>query len=218
MIARCLLFLLSSWALAGMAGNGGPSAAERLTERMAGLEQIEAAFSQELIDGRGMVLRRSSGRLWAERPGRFRWEVDAPFAEVLIGDGETLWLWDPDLEQVTVRPYDARLRATPVRLLSGSAEELLEAFDVDWEPGGDAESDRFVLWPREGDPLFERLEFVFADELPRRLVVHDGMGQRTVVELHDVRGHFDADPDRFRFEIPEGVDVLYEEAEPDRHE
>lgn len=189
--------------------NGDITAAEHLAARMAELEQLEAGFSQRLIDGRGMELRRTHGRLWAERPDRFRWEVESPFAELLIGDGETLWLWDPDLEQVTIRPYDERLQATPARLLSGAVDDLLDAFDVDRLAGSDG-AERFTLWPREQDALFERLEFIFENDRPRFLVIHDALGQRTDVELIDVRSRFDDDPERFSFEIPAGADVIRE--------
>ncbi len=214
MTLKRILFggLALALAISVAAANGNASAAERLAEHMADLEQLTAGFDQRLVDGRGIELRRTRGRLWAERPDRFRWEVEAPFAELLIGDGETLWLWDPDLEQVTVRPYDDRLQATPARLLSGAVEDLLEAFDVD-HLAADAGRDRFTLWPRAGDALFERLEFIFEDGRPSHLVIHDGLGQRTEVQLLDVQTQFDADADRFRFEIPEGADVLYEEAE-----
>jgi len=194
------------------AANGDLTAAEHLAFRMAELEQLEAGFSQRLIDGRGMALRQTQGRLWAERPDRFRWEVAAPFAEVLIGDGETLWLWDPDLEQVTIRPYDERLQATPARLLSGTVDDLLEAFDVDRLAGSDG-GERFTLWPRKNDALYERLEFIFEDGQPRFLVIHDALGQRTDVELFDVRTRFDDDPERFSFEVPEGADVIREASE-----
>ena len=206
------LLMLASWSAAHAAANGNLTAAEHLAARMAELEQLEAGFSQRLIDGRGMELRRTQGRLWAERPDRFRWEVEAPFAEVLIGDGETLWLWDPDLEQVTVRPYDERLQATPARLLSGAVDDLLEAFDVDRLAGSDG-AERFTLWPRAGDALFERLEFMFESGQPRFLVIHDSLGQRTDVELLDVRTAFADDPARFHLDIPEGADVIYETSE-----
>jgi len=80
-ILGIVLFCLVSSA----AANGDLTAAEQLALRMAELDQLEAAFSQRLIDGSGMELRRTKGRLWAQRPDRFRWEVEAPFAEVLGG-------------------------------------------------------------------------------------------------------------------------------------
>lgn len=209
---RSLALLIALLAAASLA-NGDRSAAEHLAERMAGMEQLQAAFSQRLVDSRGSELRHTQGRLWAQRPDRFRWEVDSPFAELLVGDGETLWLWDPDLEQVTVRPYDERLQATPARLLSGAVDDLLEAFDVDRLPGSDG-SVRFTLWPRSQDALFERLELHFEGDEPRFMVIHDGLGQRTDVELIDVALEFDPDPERFRFDIPDGADVLHDGPDP----
>lgn len=184
----------------------------RLSARLDALETLEAHFTQTIRDGRGTLLRESSGALWAARPDRFRWEIATPFAEVLIGDGEMLWLWDPDLEQVTVRPYDERLRGTPARLLSGSAAELVESFEVDLlraERGREV----FELRPRTGDGLFDRLEMVFADDGPRALVIHDSLGQRTEVVFDEVIVGAPVDATRFAFEIPAGADVLREEAE-----
>lgn len=209
---RMLLGVALFWSTSVCTANGDLTAAEHLAERMAQLTQLEAGFSQRLVDGRGMELRRTRGRLWAERPDRFRWEVEAPFAEVLIGDGETLWLWDPDLEQVTVRPYDERLQATPARLLSGAVDDLLDAFDIDRLAGSDG-AERFTLWPRASDALFDRLEFMFENGQPRFLVIHDSLGQRTDVELINVRTAFAEDADRFHFEIPEGADVIHETSE-----
>ncbi|MEE4300531.1 MAG: outer membrane lipoprotein chaperone LolA [Pseudomonadales bacterium] len=187
-------------------------AVARLSSVLDGLDTLEARFTQTIQDGRGTLLRESTGALWAARPDRFRWEIDTPFAELLVGDGETLWLWDPDLEQVTVRPYDERLRGTPARLLSGRAADLVESFEVDMLRA-DGGRDVFELRPRAGDGLFERLEMVFEGGAPRALVIHDSLGQRTEVRFEDVIVGGVVDPARFAFEIPEGADVLREEAE-----
>jgi S-DNA-T family DNA segregation ATPase FtsK/SpoIIIE len=188
------------------------SAAASLTRRLEALARFSADFEQILYDGRGEILRRSSGHLRAARPDRFRWRVDAPFAELLVGDGRMLWLWDPDLEQVTVRPYDERLQATPARLLTGSAEALADAFTVD-RVREDERRAVYVLTPRrDGDGLFDHLELIFADDLPRALVIHDGLGQRTEVRFTAVDADPPEDPDAFTFEVPEGADVLRESA------
>lgn len=192
--------------------NDEVSAEASLSARLEGLLRFHASFDQRLYDGRGMVLRRTRGELWAQRPDRFRWEVSAPFAEVLVGDGSMLWLWDPDLEQVTVRPYDDRLKGTPALLLSGRASELVESFVVD-RIRDDGEDAVYQLTPRSEDSLFERLEMSFAGNLPRALVIHDGLGQRTEVRFEAAETTFPDDPERFSFEIPDGVDVLRETAE-----
>ena len=187
-------------------------AVARLTRALEGLGVLEARFTQTVEDSRGTVLRTATGALWASRPDRFRWEMESPFAEVLVGDGELLYLWDPDLEQVTIRPYDERLRGTPARLLSGSAEDLVDTFEVRMVRG-DATRELFELRPRTGDGLFERLDIAFTDGLPRSLVILDSLGQRTGVLLEEVRVGGVVEEGRFAFEIPPGADVLREEAE-----
>ena len=186
-------------------------AAADLSARLEALDAFHARFEQQLMDARGGLLRTSRGQLWARRPDRFRWEISEPFPEVLIGDGETLWLWDPDLEQVTIRPFDERLQGTPARLLSGDAADLVADFAVERLPA-EGERTRFRLRPREEDSLFESLEMLFEGREPRALVIHDGLGQRTRVWFETIDLDPEPDPDRFRFDIPEGADVLREEA------
>jgi outer membrane lipoprotein carrier protein len=188
----------------------GDAAAE-LSVRLEALDAFHAQFEQQLLDARGNLLRTSRGELRARRPDRFRWEIIEPFPEVLIGDGETLWLWDPDLEQVTIRPYDERLRGTPALLLSGDPADLVADFEVERLPR-EGERTRFRLRPRAEDSLFESLEMVFEAGEPRGLVIHDGLGQRTRVRFENIDLDPQPDPDRFRFDIPEGADVLREEA------
>lgn len=185
------------------------SAAE-LGEQLDGLAQLHAEFEQIRYDEQGNRLQRSRGEFWAQRPDRFRWHVDAPFEELLVGDGESLWLWDPDLEQVTVRPYDRRLQSTPASLLSGSVDRLLETFTVEHRERDDEL--HFVLRPVDDKALFDRLELIFRDALPRWLIIHDSMGQVTEVMLSNVQTEFAEDPERFRFQAPEGADVFHEGA------
>jgi outer membrane lipoprotein carrier protein len=187
------------------------AAAAALAERLGALERLHGRFEQSLLDGRGVLLQHATGTFWADRPDRFRWETEAPFPEVLIGDGETLWLWDPDLEQVTIRPWDERLEGTPARLLSGAPEDLVDGFEVTLLEDDGARA-AFSLRPLAEYGLFERLELVFEAALPTRLVIHDGLGQRTEVTLRDVTTSFEADPERYRFEIPEGADVIRDPA------
>lgn len=186
-------------------------AAVALTRALESFDTLRARFLQRVEDSRGTLLREATGSLEASRPERFRWEVETPFAELLIGDGRTLWLWDPDLEQVTIRPYDERLAETPARLLSGRADELVRNFDITARSRTEQRA-VYELRPLAGDGLFERLEIIFAGEAPRALVVFDSLGQRTEVLFEDVGVDVELSDDRFTFEIPEGADVLREGA------
>jgi len=186
-------------------------AAVALTQALESFDTLQARFLQRVEDSRGTLLREATGSLEASRPERFRWEVETPFAELLIGDGRTLWLWDPDLEQVTIRPYDERLAETPARLLSGSADELVRNFDITARTRTEQRS-VYELRPLAGEGLFERLEIIFSGEIPRALIVYDSLGQRTEVLFADVEVDVALPDARFTFEIPEGADVLREDA------
>ena len=193
----------------------GPSpsispAAIALTQALEGFETLRARFRQRVEDSRGTLLREAAGSLEASRPERFRWEVETPFAELLIGDGRMLWLWDPDLEQSTIRPYDDRLAQTPARLLSGSAADVVSSFDITARVRTEQRS-VYELRPLAGEGLFERLDIILTGGAPRALVVHDSLGQRTEVFFEDVGVDVDIADDRFTFEIPEGADVLRED-------
>ena len=197
------------------AARPGPSqtispAAMALVQALESFETLQARFRQRVEDSRGTLLREATGTLEASRPERFRWEVETPFSELLVGDGRTLWLWDPDLEQLTIRPYDDRLAQTPARLLSGSAAEVVNSFDITARVRTEQRS-VYELRPLAGEGLFERLDIILAGSAPRALVVHDSLGQRTEVLFEDVGVDVDIADDRFTFEIPEGADVLRED-------
>ncbi len=108
-------------------------AAERLTERLDPLENYHATFEQQILDGGGERLQSARGEMWLSRPGMLRWEVEAPYSQTVVSDGEDVYLYDPDLEQVTVQAMDDRVTHTPALLLSGSADELTASYDVFYE-------------------------------------------------------------------------------------
>ncbi|TFH86482.1 outer membrane lipoprotein chaperone LolA [Billgrantia azerbaijanica] len=180
--------------------------AERLTAMLEPLESYQARFEQLILDGSGERLQETRGQMWLSRPGRFRWEVDAPYEQVVVSDGEEVSLYDPDLEQVTVQALDQRVTHTPALLLSGSADELTESYEVSRSQQGSAES--FTLVPKAPDTLFEELEMTFRGERLRFLRMTDSTGQQTAIEFHDVRMNPAIDESRFVLEVPDGVDVI----------
>ncbi|SDI71890.1 outer membrane lipoprotein chaperone LolA [Billgrantia gudaonensis] len=182
--------------------------AERLTAILEPLESYQASFEQLILDGGGERLQETRGRMWLSRPGKFRWEVDAPYEQVVVSDGEEVSLYDPDLEQVTVQALDQRVTHTPALLLSGSADELTESYEVSYrqQEGGDS----FTLVPKASDTLFEELEMTFRDQRLRFLQMTDSTGQETAIEFHDVVMNSSIDAARFELEVPDGVDVIRE--------
>lgn len=180
--------------------------ADRLATMLEPLETYQASFEQQILDGSGQRLQQASGTMWLSRPGKFRWEVDAPYQQEVISDGSEVYLYDPDLEQVTVQALDQRVTHTPALLLSGSASELTENYDVTRQQQGGNETFRLV--PKSPDTLFEELEMTFRGEELRGLEMTDSTGQRTAIEFRDVRMNQSIDESRFTFDIPDGTDVI----------
>ncbi|TDR56206.1 outer membrane lipoprotein carrier protein [Halomonas ventosae] len=180
--------------------------AERLADILEPLQTYVADFEQQILDGSGQRLQEARGRMWLSRPGKFRWEVDAPYEQLVVSAGEEVTLYDPDLEQATVQALDQRVTHTPALLLSGSADELTGSYDVTRRQQGSSET--FTLVPKDPDTLFEELQMTFRGEALDLLQMTDSTGQRTAIEFDNVRMNEPLDDSRFTFEIPEGTDVI----------
>ncbi|GEK72480.1 outer-membrane lipoprotein carrier protein [Halomonas halophila] len=182
--------------------------AERLAHMLEPLDTYVADFDQQILDGSGQRLQEASGRMWLSRPGRFRWEVNAPYEQVVVSDGDEVTLYDPDLQQATVQPLDDRVTHTPALLLSGSADQLTESYEVSSSQQGTAET--FALVPKSPDTLFEELKLTFYGERLGFLQMTDSTGQRTAIEFDDVEQNVSVEDSRFDVTLPEGTDVIRE--------
>ncbi|SDN59314.1 outer membrane lipoprotein chaperone LolA [Vreelandella arcis] len=184
-------------------------AAERLTDRLDPLESYQATFEQRILDGSGDHLQEARGEMWLARPGMLRWEVEAPYSQTVVSNGDSVYLYDPDLEQVTVQALDDRVTHTPALLLSGRVSELTESYEVDYEQDGS--DDVFTLVPNSPDTLFEQLSMTFDGDMLTELWMTDSTGQRTAIVFSDPVRNEQIPDERFEFDIPDGVDVIREE-------
>ncbi len=183
------------------------SAAHQLGQLLAKMETLDADFQQRILDAKGSRLQEVSGHLSLARPGKFYWETENPFPQTVVSDGETLWLYDPDLEQVTVQQMDPSQSRTPAMLLSGNIDSIEERFTIKLTRES-AQFKEFLLIPTGQESLFEELRLSFvADELAS-LLLSDSLGQRTSIELFATKLNPELAEDRFTFAIPEGVDVI----------
>ncbi|WP_114417772.1 outer membrane lipoprotein chaperone LolA [Marinospirillum perlucidum] len=178
----------------------------RLETYLENLETVASEFEQQLLDASGQRLQETRGIMRLQKPGRFYWETQFPFPEILVTDGETLWLYDPDLEQVTQQPLDQRQVATPALILSGEASQLSEHFQITYTEGQIEES--FTLVPRGEESLFEEMNLYFEEGQIRALRLVDSLGQKTRVDLINPQYNQSLDPAIFDFTPPEGVDVI----------
>ncbi|MDQ2075447.1 outer membrane lipoprotein chaperone LolA [Marinimicrobium sp. ABcell2] len=207
-----LHFRITLWALVlGMLSSAFSVAAEdlnRLQQRLEGMKTLQGDFTQILFDDDGTVLEESQGEFALERPGKFYWHTQEPFEQLLVSDQQFLWLYDPDLEQVTQRSYDQeQVRGTPAAILSDDVDGLGENFSVQYK-GADNGRQLFSLRPRVDKDLFQELLLAFTDEGLTEIRVRDNLGQLTIFTLVDVRRNEPVDQRLFEFEPPEGVDVL----------
>ncbi|WP_410345544.1 outer membrane lipoprotein chaperone LolA [Thioalkalivibrio sp.] len=185
----------------GVAGEGR-AALERFLD---GLETFSAEFSQTLTDETDFVLQEAEGRLSLALPDRMRWELDVPFEQSIVADGENLWTYDPELRQATVRPMEQALGATPLALLT-QPHRLDERFEVIEEAAPEAL--RLVLLPKTREADFTRLELDLTGE-GRLLALsfQDVFGQRTEIRLRETRRNPSLGPAEFQFNPPPGTDV-----------
>lgn len=170
------------------------------------VRSYSAAFEQVVIDRDGHALQRSSGRLWVTRPGRFRWDYTQPYEQHIIGDGKKVWVYDVDLQQVTVRAMGRALGDTPALLLAGQGS-LHEQFTIK-DTGAHDNLAWVQLEPHEKEAGFEQIQLGFRGTALHELRLMDSFGQTTRITLSDVRENVHVDPARFRFTPPPGVDVL----------
>jgi outer membrane lipoprotein carrier protein len=184
------------------------SSLDRFKDFVRGTQSARADFEQKVYDRSGKLTQESKGGFAFQRPGLFRWVYAKPVDQVIVGDGERVWIHDRDLNQVTVRKLSRALGSTPAALLAGSAD-IEKAFEL-----SDAGTKDGLEWleatPREREAGFERVRMGFdADEL-RAMELFDHFGQRTVLRFMNLRRNPKIDKSEFRFEPPKGADVLGE--------
>ena len=174
------------------------------------VQTMSAAFEQELFDASQQSIEVAAGTVKLMRPSRFHWTYRDPYERTVVADGERIWMYDPDLEQVTVRDLDAGLGNTPAALLTGDLA-VLDNFDV----AETTQTDN-ILWlqlvPVERDGDFEYISLGFSGDRLVRLELKDRLGQTTRVEFTDIQLNPPLDSDEFRFNVPDGADVIDESA------
>lgn len=169
------------------------------------VKSARAAFSQTVISPDGARRKSSAGQFEFARPDRFRFAYQRPFEQTIVADGRTVWLHDVELNQVVVRPYAQAMGATPAALLAGQALE--RDFALSPLPPRDG-----LEWvqaqPRQADGQIRSLQVGFRAGVLAALEIADAFGQRSILQFSEVTVNPRLGDDRFRYEIPAGVEVL----------
>lgn len=203
-----LLCTLGAGLLAGPAA--AASAEDELKRFFDGVQSLSANFTQKQTDESGEVLSSTSGRMWLSRPGRFRWSYETPYEQLMVCDGEKIWMYDKDLAQVTVRPAAQALVGTPAALLSQQSS-LLDEFSLE-DLGVQGKDHVMRLKPKSADSDFKAIELTLQNGTPQRMKFLDQLGGTTEVLFTQVQGNVKIDPALLRFSPPEGAEVIEAEA------
>jgi outer membrane lipoprotein carrier protein len=191
--------------LSSSADTGVP---EELHAFLAGLESLTADFRQEVVTRELELVEEARGRVSLKKPGRFRWDYTEPFERVIVADGSRLWLYEADLDQVTVRNLDAGLGETPAALLSGDVD-VLDRFE--YQGASTRDGLRWLeLKPRSQESDFDSIWLAFDSGNLSQLALEDRLGQTTRIYLSDIEMNTDITDDFFKFEIPDGADIIGE--------
>ncbi len=209
-LGAVLLVLLSwpAWANAAAAQAGTP-----LDQYLGNLKTLRAAFLQTLVDSQGREIDRATGNLIVARPGKFSWDIHPQAAgnpanagQLMVSDGRNLWFFDRDLEQVTVKPVDAALSATPAMLLSGTVD-VRKNFNL--TPAGQRDGlDWVLVEPRGADADFRNALFGFAGGELKRMILEDKLGQTATIMFDHIERNVPVTAQETSFTPPPGADVI----------
>ena len=178
---------------------------------LAGMTSFQATFEQTVLNRFGETLQTTTGSVHLQRPGLMRWSVDAPYPQLLLADGRSLWIHDPDLEQVTVQPLAEAIEGSPAIYLTGLGSDMAEHFAVQAAEPPVPNGNRFVLEPRDETSVFRDATLTFsADGVLAALDIVDHLHQTTRIVFAEALVNPALEAKLFEFEIPAGVDVVGE--------
>jgi outer membrane lipoprotein carrier protein len=180
-------------------------AVDALREFVRDVKTGRATFNQTVTSPDGAKKKQSSGRFEFARPNRFRFAYNKPFEQLIVGDGQKVWIYDTDLQQASSRPMSQALGATPAALLAGGS--LDKDFTLSAQPAAQG-----LEWvqalPKVKDGQFQSLRIGFKGKTLAAIEITDSFGQKSLLQFSDVATNAAVSPESFRFVPPKGVDVI----------
>jgi outer membrane lipoprotein carrier protein len=197
-----LLFVL----LCFVTQSASASGLERMKEYFQNIQTAQADFHQVVTDKQGHKTQDVTGIMHLQKPSKFRWDYNKPFVQVIVGDGEKVWLYDPDLSQVTVRSFSKAVGSTPAALLAGGKE--MERLFVIKDTSRKGELEWVLAVPKVKETGFERVFLGFKGDALMEMELHDSFGNRTAIEFLNVQKNPKLSSEIFKFIPPADADVL----------
>jgi outer membrane lipoprotein carrier protein len=179
---------------------------DRLRAFVRETQTARTQFTQTVVDKNGRAMKSANGTFELSRPGKFRWNVEKPYKQLLVGDGQRVWIFDEDLNQVVVRKVGEALGGTPAALLSGN-QDVERAFEWKDLPAADG-----LEWlgatPISKEAAFTEIRLGFDAKGLAAVEIVDAFGQKSLVRFTNFERNPKFAPDTFRFTPPTGADVI----------
>ncbi|STY29082.1 Outer-membrane lipoprotein carrier protein precursor [Legionella wadsworthii] len=176
-----------------------------LQSKLNSIRSMTAVFKQT-VKAKHRIVSRSSGTMALQRPGKFRWQTNQPMAQLMVADGQKIWVYDKDLEQVTVKTQRKGLGGTAALFLSGYDNTVTRDFNVTQSTLGNELV--FDLKSKSAKANFQRIKLMFRQNSLTGLELYDQLGQVTTVQLSQIKLNPKLAESLFRFKTPKGVDVV----------
>jgi len=189
-----------------LAGSAAAAGTDALKNYLRETSAASAQFTQVVYDRSMRKLQETSGTMHFSRPGRIRWSYEKPYEQLIVGDGDKLWVYDKDLNQVTVKAIAQAIGGSPAALLAGSND-----IDKDFRliaAGTQDGLDWLEAIPRSGESTFQKVRMGFGRSGLEAMDLTDGFGQLTVVRFTGIVRNPKLSPELFRFTPPKGADVI----------
>ena len=182
------------------------STQQQLEQFLAKTDSMSSRFQQKLVDQYGFLLQQSAGTLMMQRPGKFRWDYILPYPQNIISNGKKIWMYDSELEQVNIRPYDQVLATSPVNLLD-KKQKLEVEFIVEAMPS-DEHQQWVKLLPRNTESDFKEMQVGMQNGNIKTMSFIDNFLQQTEIEFEQLIVNPQFNDTQFEFVAPEGTDVV----------
>ncbi len=180
-------------------------ALQRLNKALKNLDSLSAEFKQTQLDESKQVIQNSRGSLAIQRPGKFSWIYQEPYEQQIIADGKELWIYDVDLEQVTVKPMDEGIASAPIMILM-KENSVGEEFTV-----SEVGQRKYLYWvellPNDEDLQYTQVYLGIENDTVKAMELRDRFGQSTQIVFENLRTGVIHNPATFIFDVPPGVDV-----------
>lgn len=180
---------------------------DKLDEFFTQINTMQSAFTQQVIDDKGALRQSSSGNVYLSRPGKFRWEYAAPDKHEIVADGKNVWIYDVELDQVTVKPMTQALSAAPIGMLT-QKQSVDKQFNVQEMEADGSKLEWFRLTPKKKDSDFTTMDLGVSTTGVEEMILGDKFGQQTYIKFEGLRTDIDIDSSRFSFTPPKGADVI----------